>query len=423
MRTRTRIITCALLYLLTTASARSADWPAWRGPGGQGICTEQNLPLTWGGKDGANVHWKVRLPGTEGKANLDQNQSSPIVMRGLVFVTTSFWPAGVERKEYPEHHVLCYRLADGKLLWNVTVPPGPWKLSDLRGGYTAPTPAADAERVYVIFGSAVLAALDHDGKILWRKELTPYDFDVAFACSPVLFGDVVFLQCDGLKKTSRLMAFDRKTGEVRWEQKRPGAGFAHSTPVVATIAGKSQLLVAGSSTLQGVDPSDGKVLWSSEARGDTVSPVLAGGLVYIDSGRGGRGAAVDPTGSGDVTKTHLKWKDENVPEGFSSPVAAGGYLYRLHNPGMLRCYRPDTGAIVFDERIPNGVTAASPIVTADGRIYLATAGRSYVLRAGPKLEILARNDLDDASQASPAVSEGNIILRGRNYLYCIRKKD
>src|SRR5207249_2695414 len=118
------------------------------------------------------------------------------------------------------------------------------------------------------------------------------------------------------EKNSRLLAFDRKTGDLKWEKKRPEHGFAHGTPTLAEIKGKTQLLVAASDALQGLDPSDGAVLWSCKAAGDTVSPVYAGGVAYIDSGRGGPAFAVDPTGEGDVTKTHLKWKVDTVPEGF-----------------------------------------------------------------------------------------------------------
>ena len=247
----TRLSLAALAALLAASAAPAADWPGWRGPTGMGISEEKDLPLTWGGKDGENVLWKQRLPGADGKAKLDNNQSSPIVQGGRVFVTVSYWPAGVDAKEYPEHHVACYKADDGTPLWDVKVEPGPWKLSDLRGGYTAPTPAADADRVYVLFGSSVLAALDHDGKPVWRKEITPYTFDVAIGCSPVLFGDVVLLQCDQNDKHSRLLAFDRKTGDLKWEKKRPEFVFTHSTPTLAEVNGKTELLVAASGALAG----------------------------------------------------------------------------------------------------------------------------------------------------------------------------
>ncbi|HVS36351.1 MAG TPA: PQQ-binding-like beta-propeller repeat protein [Gemmataceae bacterium] len=418
----TRFFWAVLTALFAAAAALAGDWPGWRGPTGMGYSEEKDLPLTWGGKDGENILWKQRLPGADGKARLDNNQSSPIVQGGRVFVTVSYWPAGVDAKEYPEHHVACYKADDGTALWDVTVEPGPWKLSDLRGGYTAPTPAADADRVYVVFGSSVIAALDHDGKPVWRKEITPYDFDVAVGCSPVLYGDVVLLQCDQNEKHSRLLAFDRKTGDLKWEKARPEHGFAHGTPTLADVKGKTELLVAASGALQGLDPNDGSVLWTCQAAGDTVSPVYANSVAYIDSGRGGPGFAVDPTGMGDVSKTHLKWKLDVVPEGFGSPIAAAGLLYRLLNSGYLSCRRLDDGGEVYSKQLSGVTGPCSPVLTVDGRIYCASAGKSFVLRAGPKPDILAVNDLGDASQASPAVADGRLYLKGRQYLYCIGKK-
>jgi outer membrane protein assembly factor BamB len=412
------------LLLLTAAllasSGRAGDWPAWRGPGGQGISDEKDLPLRWDGKSGAGVLWKVRLPGTTAGATPDQNQSSPIVSAGRVFVTVSYWPAGISNKEMPQHHVLCYRAADGKPLWDTRIPPGPWsRASDLRGGYTAPTPACDGERVYVVFGSSVLAALDLEGKLLWRKEIVPTYYDVCVGSSPVVFDGRVLFQCDQVGRTSRLLAFDGKSGKPDWEQKRPDVSFGHSTPVVVRVEGKPHLLVAASNAVQGVDPRTGKLLWWCQAKGDTVSPVYGHGLVYLDSGRGGGGVAVAPTGRGDVTKSLRKWAIDHVPEGFSSPLVAGPYLYRLCGANQLRCYRLEDGKLVFDERLSGVSTAASPLGSADERIYLASAGVSYVLRAGPRLQVLARNDLGDPSQCSPAAAGGRIYLKGRNYLWCV----
>jgi outer membrane protein assembly factor BamB len=330
----------------------------------------------------------------------------------------------VSPREFPEHHVVCYRASDGKQLWDTKVAHGPWsRASDLRGGYTAPTPAVDAQRVYVVFGSSVIAALDHAGKQVWRKEITPYQFDVCMGSSPVLYRDTVLLQCDGLAGTSRLVAFDRKDGKVKWQRKRPGQGFCHSTPVLVRLRDKPLLLVAASNQVQGVDPEDGKVLWSCQAAGDTASPVLGGGLVYCDGGRGGMGVAVEPGGKGDVTKSHRRWKLDSVPEGFSSPVIVGEYLYRLCNPSLLKCWKLAGGEPVYSKRLEGVATAVSPFTTPEGRIYLASAGTSYVLKAGPKPEVLAKNELGDGSQSSPAVAGGRIYLRGRRYLWCIGTKE
>jgi outer membrane protein assembly factor BamB len=246
---------------------------------------------------------------------------------------------------------------------------------------------------------------------------------VAISSSPVLYQDNVLLLADQTTGNSRLFAFDKKTGEVSWERKRPKARFNHSTPLLAEVKGKPQLLVGASDALEGLDPADGKVLWWCNASGDVTTPVYGAGVVYCDSGRGGGpGVSVDPTGSGDVTKTHLKWKVPQVQEGFGSPVIAGGAVYRLVNPGVLRCWKATTGEQLFAERLDGVATRPSPIVTADGLIYYASAGKSYVLRVGPKLDVVAVNELGEDSQASPAVADGRLFLKGQRNLYCIGRK-
>src|SRR6516164_2125850 len=206
-------------------------WSGWRGPTGMGFSDEKDLPLQWGGPKKTNVLWKVPLFDSD-KVHRDQNQSSPIVWGERIFVTTSYWPEGVSQKEYPEHHLICFHKDDGKKLWDCKIPPGPWLLTDLRGGYTAPTPACDGKRVSVIFCSSVLAAVGFDGKIVWRKEIKPHNFDVAIGTSPVVYQDTVLILADLLANQSRLLAFDAKSGDLRWEQKRPKADWAHSTPVL-----------------------------------------------------------------------------------------------------------------------------------------------------------------------------------------------
>jgi outer membrane protein assembly factor BamB len=401
----------------------AGDWPGWRGPTGMGHTDDKRLPIHWGGKDQKNVLWKAALFPGQKNPQLDHNQSSPIVVGVRAFVTTSYWPAGVSQKQHPEHHVSCFRVSDGKRLWDIRVRPGPWLLKDLRGGYTAPTPASDGERVYVVFGSSVIAALDFRGKQVWRKEIKPYEtFDVAIGASPVIYKDTVLFLCDQVNNTSRLLAFDRKTGALKWQRKRPEAGFAHSTPVFAQIEGKTQLLVAASGAVQGLDPADGKVLWWCKAWGDTASPVYKDGLVYCDSGRGNPGVTVKAGGTGDVSKANFRWKVDRVPQGFSSPLIVGEYLYRLHDPGVLKCWKLASGKQVYSKRLEGVQTAASSFATPEGRIYCASAGRSYILQAGPQFKILATNDLNDNSQCSPAVAGSRIFLKGAKYLYCIGKK-
>ena len=413
------------VLLLLPKLGRAADWPGWRGPTGMGVADDRELPLAWGGKGDEHVLWKVPLPGTDGKVKLDHNQSSPIVCKGLVFVMMVYWPDGVSQAEYPEHRVACYAAADGKLKWDTKVPPGPWRLKDFRGGYSAPTPCTDGERVYALFGSSTLVALDYDGKLLWQKDVAPYAWDVAVGTSPVLHGDTVLVLADGTDpKTSRLVAFDKRNGDVKWEQPRPTCSFNHTTPVLLDVGGEPQLLVGSSKALQGLDPADGKVIWWAANPGDVPTPVFGRGLVYSEGGRGSPGIAVDPAGAaGDVTKTKVKWKTATIPEGYSSPVVSGDYVYRMHNPGVLRCWRLVTGEEVYRERLPAGVEpAVSPFVTPEGRLYFAGGGKSVVVAPGPKFELLAANDLGDPGKASPAVADGRIYVKGGRFLFCVGNK-
>jgi outer membrane protein assembly factor BamB len=421
--TTLRIALAFALLALTANPALAENWPQFRGPGGMGQSEEKDLPITWGGKTNENILWKAPLPHFEAKLKIDNNWSSPIVWGDKIFVTNSYWAADKTQKDYPEHHVTCFS-TDGKQLWDAKVEPGPWLLTDLRGGYTAPTPATDGERVYVIFGSAVAVAFDFAGKQLWRREIPePKKFDVAFGASPVLYGDFVLILCDKSGKASHLMALDKKTGDVKWDEKRPTANWSHTTPVLAKVQGKDMLLIGASGNLQGLDASNGKLLWWAKNVGDVPCPVLAGGLVYCDSGRGGGfGIAVDPTGTGDISQTHVKWKTDKKIAGLGSPIVFGNYLFRLRDPGLLSYWTIASGKFVGEERAQGVSTTASPFATADGRIYFASAGRSIVVKAGDKLEILAINELGEENGASAAVSGGRIYLKGRNNLIAIGKK-
>ena len=187
-----------------------------------------------------------------------------------------------------------------------------------------------------------MAALNFEGKIVWRKEIVPYTFDVTVGSSPVLYDQSLILFCAMANTAdSRVVAFDKDHGEMKWEKKLPTTAFGHSTPVVIQVNDKPQLLVLASGikvsddALQSIDPNDGHRLWWCRGAGDASSPAYGSGIVYFDSGRGGMGVAVDPTGSGDVSKTHVRWTIGQVAEGIGSPIIVGKYVYRLHAPGIL----------------------------------------------------------------------------------------
>jgi outer membrane protein assembly factor BamB len=416
------------LFLAGTACLQAGNWPQFRGPTGLSYAEDKSLPLQWSGSMDENVLWKAPLHG--------QGHASPIVWGESVFVCSAYWPSnGVAReKVIPEHHVLCYRASDGRMLWDTVVAPGPWLRTDFRsgpgGGYAAPTPATDGQRVYCAFGSSVLAALDFQGKLVWRKELVPYSFDVTVGSSPVPYGETVILLCAMAKAAdSCVVAFDKATGEVRWRQAFPDMAFGHSTPVIIQVKDRPQMLVlasgmnASGKALRSLDPASGALLWWSRGAGDAASPAYGSGLIYSDSGRGGPGFAVDPTGSGDVSSTHVRWTVSQVPEGIGSPIIVGPCVYRLHSPGVLKCWDAATGRLVYAERLEGiSTTWASPIVDGNGRLYFASAGKSYVIQTGPDFRVLAVNDLGDGNHASPAVANDRLFLVGMKNLYCVGRK-
>ncbi|MGB2820337.1 MAG: PQQ-binding-like beta-propeller repeat protein [Phycisphaerae bacterium] len=419
-----RVAAAALVALSVAATGRGDNWPMFRGPGGLGHTSERNLPVKWGGKDNLNVRWKAPLVG--------EGHASPIVWEDHVFVSTVAWADSVaDRKTViPDHHLLCWRASDGKRLWDLRVPPGQWLRTDFRsgpgGGYAAPTPATDGKLVFCAFGSSVMAAVDFEGNIVWRNEIEPHTFDVTLGSSPVLYRDTVILLCAMAKKQdSRIVAFEKSSGKIKWQTPMPTTGFGHSTPIIIHAGGTDQLIVVASSiekapdAIQSFDPADGKRLWWCYGVGDAASPIHGAGIVYADSGRGGPGVAVDPAGRGEVTKTHIKWQLRVAPSAISSPIVLGKYLYRLRSQDV-KCFNAETGESVYSEKL--GATSsqwASPIADGRGYIYFATAGKTYVVRSGPKFEILAVNDLGDGNHASAAASGGRIFLVGTKNIYCI----
>ena len=418
--------TAALLWVLSTA-ARADEWPQFRGPSGLGYTSEKNLPLKWGGEKGENIAWKSPLIG--------EGHASPIVWGDRVFVCTVRWAGGKpDASVIPEHHVACYAAADGKQLWDRSVDPGPWRREDFRsgpgGGYAAPTPVTDGKQVFVVFGSSVMAALDFEGKVAWRQEIKPHTFDVTIGSSPVLFGDTIIMLCAMAKASdSRLVAFAKADGALKWETKLPKTGFAHSTPILIDVKGKPQLIIIASGmgskdeALQSFDPADGRRLWWCKAAGDASSPAYGSGIVYTDSGRGGSGTAVDPTGEGDVTATHVKWTSGSMPESIGSPIIVGEHVVRLHSGGVVKVWKVADGMETDKQRLEGvGSSWASPIADGDGRLYFASGGKSYVLQSGPQLKVLAVNDLRDPNHASPAVSNGRLFIMGLKNLYCIAEK-
>jgi outer membrane protein assembly factor BamB len=412
---------CGVAWLVLSAGICAAgQWPQWRGPQRSGHTEETDLPLTWDGKTMENVLWKVPA---------DFGHSSPIVWGERLFLTASVDKArgnASQQAVNQQHRVVCYRTTDGHKLWQTDVESGSW---DTQFSFTAPTPVTDGRGLYALFGSGTVAALDLDGKLLWQKKL-PGPFKAEWlSSSPLLYEDTLFVFVD-VSSDHWLLALDRKTGQVKWEAKRKQQDRSHnSSPLLVVGNNQPQVVVASQGAVVALDPRSDKTIWSCKWGGNRYPALVAGpNLVYV-TGEGGESLAIDPTGAGDVSKTHVKWRQAKTPQGFGSPVIVGDYLYRASPPGILRCWKVSDGQQVFEERVAGIPTYPSPVVTKDGRIYFASAGKSCVVKAGPKFEVLATNDLGEGERnewtrtgPSPAVAQGKLFLRGPKSLSCIGKK-
>jgi outer membrane protein assembly factor BamB len=392
------------------------NWPGWRGPTGSGYCAEKDLPLKWDSKSKEGVLWKVPLKDATG-------HSSPIVWEDRVFVTTAAKQTREEeaRKDIPDHDISCYQAGDGKLLWKTHVPHGP--LQEGYAIYAVPTPVTDGKAVYAWFGSAVVVAVDFDGKLLWRQERPgPFNLNPGLCTSLALYQDTVILLCDQARGLAFLQGLDKNTGAVKWEQKRTKANCNNTTPLLMQVKGKPQMIIAGADKLEGLDPASGEPIWWCKTPGFGESPIAANGLVYAKSGNA-PAVCVDPSGAGDVAKTHVKWREAKIPGDYSSPVICGNYICYVEKEGTIGCLKLSTGEAVCSAKLDGVSKLASPVATADGRVYFVSTGKSYVIKPGPTIEVLGGGNLNSGGNgSSPAVSNGRIFVRDFENLWCIGKK-
>jgi outer membrane protein assembly factor BamB len=320
--------------------------------------------------------------------------------------------------------LVAVRLSDGQILWEKAIAAKlPEEETIREHGYAASTPAADEERVYVFFGKSGVFAFDHQGNRLWEADVGSGTNGWGSAASPVLYKDLLLVNAS--VESESLVALDRRTGKQVW--KADGIKESWNTPlVVSTPSGRQELIVAILGKVLAFDPESGKPLWScnTDIRWYMVPSVVADkGVVYSLGGRSGTAAlAVRTGGSGDVTASHRLWtsvKGTNVP----SPIYLDGHLYWAHeNLGIVYCAEAATGQIVYEQRLERaGQVYASPLL-ANGRLYYLTRdGKTFVVAAKPRFELLATNDLGDRStfNGSPAVAGNRLLIRSDKYLYCV----
>jgi outer membrane protein assembly factor BamB len=405
------------LLLLCASAALAANWPAWRGPTGDGRSAENDAPITWSRTE--NVRWKAPLP--------SEGNSTPIVWGDRVFLTQSIDRKGTRRA------VLCFDRAGGKLLWQRETPYAEDEPKHATNPYCSASPVTDGERVIASLGSAGVVCYDFAGKQLWRKDLGKLYSVWGNASSPVLYKDLVLLWC-GPGERQFLIALNKATGEQVWKHDEPGGKFGSvpadwlgtwSTPLVVRAGDHDELILPVPHKVKGFDPATGKVLWWCEGVGPLVytSPVCsADGVAVVMSGFHGPALAVRVGGKGDVTKTHRLWQHgKGQPQRVGSPVIVGEHLYLLNENAVAVCLEVKTGKTVWKDRLP-GASWSSPVAVGD-RLYVTNhAGDCHVIAASPRFRQLAVNSLGERVLSSVAVSEGELFVRSYKHLWCIAPK-
>lgn len=414
---------------------RGGEWPAWRGPLANGAAPRGDPPVSW--SEGQNVRWKTALPG--------KGHSTPIVWGDRVYLTAAvpygeILPGGdtdadgahdnVPAAQRMHFVVLAIDRASGTIAWQRTVrSERPHDSTHETGSWASASPVTDGERVYAFFGSAGLYGLDLQGRVLWEKDFGDMHplHGHGEGSSPALDGHTLVVNWDQ-EGESFVVALDSRTGEQLWKVARD-EGTSWSTPLVVEHEGRKQVVISATKRIRSYDLRTGELLWACGGLSHNVvaSPVAAGGLVYAGSSYETRallairlaGARGDVTGSPAVAWT----RDRDTPY-VPSPVVDGTALcFVKHIQGFLTCVDAASGGtLVGPERLEGlDMVFASPVVAA-GRIYVAGRnGSTVVLRRGERLEVLARNVLDDAFSASPAIAGDELYLRGERFLYCLAK--
>lgn len=390
------------------APGADEQWAALRGPTQQGHVLHSALPKTW------DTLWKTSLPG--------RGNSAPVVWGDRIFVTSE-GPRPESAKESPERFLLAFDRRDGHLLWKHTAPQ-PKEVETLywKNTFASSTVATDGERVIAFLGNSGLVCCDIDGKPLWQTDLGLFPTMHGPGTTPVLYGDLVIVVQDQTKGTSLFAAYDKRTGEKRWQHERknqPG----WSSPVLLRVGDRDELIYNGVDVVHGYDPGTGEELWRVNGSSEEAIPMIVsgGGLLYSSSGRNGPIFAIRPGGNGDITESHVVWRNERGGPHVPTPVWRDGRLYLVNDTGILTCLDAGTGAMIWQHRL-RGRFSMSPLVIGGELLVISEEGRATLFRAGDSFEAIAEHELEESVLATPAVLDGRLYIRTTESLLCIGDK-
>jgi outer membrane protein assembly factor BamB len=421
---------------IASSGAAGSNWPQWRGPSGQGTSEEKNLPTTWSASK--NIKWKTPIEG--------RGHSSPIVWGKKVFLTTAVegpivpgakavkhmdgdkeyvHPDSIGANHKHAFKVICLNRETGEILWQQTAFEGtPYDDRHRKSSYASATPATDGKLVYAFFGSEGLYAYDLNGKFVWKADMGKLGtVGMGNGTSPILYDDLVIVQRDDENvEGSFIVAVNKKTGKEVWRTPRK-VQASWCTPLLVRTAKRAELITSGSEAVIAYDPATGKELWRHKGVESNAvpSPVANNEMVFISAGFPAKVAMAIKLGDAGDLVDKVVWKYEKGTAYVPSPILYGDYLYLTTDRGILTCLDARTGEVKYEGgRVPVPATFTASPIAFDGKILMTSEdGDTFVIKAGPKHEILGTNTVSEPVYASPAIADGNIFIRGEKTLYCI----
>jgi len=397
----------AIGLVALAAGTRAENWPAWRGPRGDGTSLERTLPIRWSAN--SNVVWQTELPGV--------GHASPIVWGDHVFTVTA-------KPETQERVLLCLERKTGRIVWQQTVLTSPLERKHSLNSHASSTPATDGELVFVAFldrAEMVVAAYDFQGKQCWLVHPGPFASMHGFCSSPILFKDKVIVNGDH-DGDSYLVALDRATGKTVWKTPRQNHTRSYCAPIIRELDGRTQMVLTGDKCVASYDPNDGRLHWIIDGPTEqfVASPVYSTrvDLLFLTGGYPDHHIlAIRPNGHGNVTSTHIVWRTNKGAAYVPSPIIEGDYFLIVSDSGVAHCFDAATGRLFWQERV--GEQHAS-LVSADGLVYfLNDDGVTCVVKPGPQYQLVAQSELGEKCFASPAISDRHILIRGDKHLFCL----
>jgi outer membrane protein assembly factor BamB len=425
---RTASITFVLAVALTAAAA-AENWPQWRGPHGQGISSETQLPAEWG--PNRNIAWKTPLP---------HGYSSPIVWEDRIFLTTALegdvvpgvvpesvrieqpHPDSVSGDRKHTLKVLALDTKSGKVVWEQTAYEGPvFDARHRRSTFAGPTAITDGKMVYAYFGPEGLYAYDFNGKLVWKIVEKFHTLGLGTGTSPILFENAVIIQRDQDDKTSVVVAYDKMTGKELWKTPRP-VQISWSTPVLVETGGRTELVTNGSENVIAYDPKTGTELWRTRGvRSNAIhTPLVGKGLVIVTAGfPAKRIIAIRPGEQPDDKR--VAWEYTKGTGYVLSNILYGDHVYLSTDNGILTALNAETGEVVYEGgRPPKPTHFMGSAVAYNGMIAMTSQdGDTFLVKAGPKYEIVRVNSVDEPVYSSLAIANGRIYIRGDKHLFAV----